>query len=97
MKLTSLKQSFKDWNEVSTSEKKDDYYPCLYLEGDSLDAMGIDNLRVGTELQMVATVRVQSATDNKGGSRSMSFEIIDAAMEPKKADKEASSILFPNG
>ena len=95
-KLSSLKQSYKDWSEP-TKATTDEYYPSLYLEGKSLDAMDLGNIRAGTELTMVATVRVSSSSDSANGSRSMSFEILEAAMSPKSDEKDAASILFPNG
>ncbi|MBX5020421.1 hypothetical protein [Rhizobium lentis] len=95
-KLSSLKQSYKDWNEPTKAEK-DAYYPSLYLEGKSLDAMDVGNIRAGTELTMVATVRVSSSSDSATGARSMSFEILEAAMSPKGDEKDSASILFPNG
>lgn len=97
MKLASLKQSYKEWSEPNAGADRDEYYPNFHLDERSLDAMDLDNVKAGTELTMVATVRVSSVSDNKNGSRSMSFEVIEAAMEPKKKDPEPASILFPNG
>jgi hypothetical protein len=94
MKMTSLKQSYKDWSEPSAPSEKDEYYPSLYLDEKSLDAMGIDNPKVGTEMRMIATVRVCSASSHANGSRSMSFEILEANIA---GDQDAAKILFPNG
>jgi hypothetical protein len=95
MKLKSLKQSFKDWNEPVVSEK-DEFYPSLYLDEKNLDKLGIDNLRAGTEMVMVAKVRVSSVSDNANGNRSMSFEFLEAAMSRTDRQIDASK-LFPNG
>lgn len=96
MKLTSLKQSPQEWSEPSVSEK-DEYYPSIYLDEGTLDAMEVGNLRVGTEMTMTATVRVSSVNESKGGRRSMSFEFIEAAMSPKEEKPDAASVIFPNG
>ncbi|MBY3038931.1 hypothetical protein [Rhizobium laguerreae] len=95
-KLADLKQTYDEWNKPSTAEK-DEFYPTLYLEGQSLDAMGIETVRAGSKLKMIATVRVCSVSDNANGARSMSFEIIEAAMTPEGSEKDAAKILFPNG
>lgn len=96
MKLHSLKQSPAEWNEPSVSEK-DEYYPSIYLDENTLDAMGIDNARVGTEMMMTAMVRVSSVNESKGGRRSMSFELIEAAVSPKEEKTAPEKVLFPNG
>ncbi len=95
MKLASLKQTEKQWTEPAVD--RDEYYPSIYLDENTLDALGVENVRVGTEMKMIATVRVSSVNESKNGSRSMSFEFIEAAMSPKEDDKDAASILFPNG
>lgn len=97
MKLNSLKQSYKEWSEPTSGADRDEFYPSLYLDEKNLDAMGIDTKSVGTELTMVATIRVSSVSDSKNGARSMSFEITEAAVKPKEDEKNAASILFPNG
>lgn len=96
MKLASLKQTYSD-NEKTVSVSSEEYYPSLYLYEKQLDAMGIDTARVGSEMTMIATVRVSSISDSKNGSRSMSFEIIEAGVKPKEEAKDASSVLFPEG
>lgn len=96
MKLTSLKQSYKEWSEPAPGSDRDEYYPSLYLDENTLEAMGVENVRVGTEMTMISTVRVSSTSESKNGSRSMSLEIIEAAVKPKEEDKDAASILFPN-
>lgn len=97
-KLTSLKQKYSDMaKDRPSGADSDEYYPCLYLDEKQMEAMGIDVAKVGTEMSMVATVRVSSVSDSKGGGRSISFEIIEAAIEPKKKDPDAASVLFPNG
>ena len=99
MKLASLKQKYSDMDNPTTERSdNDEYYPCLYLSEKQMEALGIDAApRVGTEMSMVATVRVSSVSDSKGGGRSISFEIIEAGLEPKKKDPDAASVLFPNG
>lgn len=95
MKLASLKQKYSDMDKPSDA-KSDEYYPSLYLDGKQIKAMGIDVARVGTEMTMMATVRVSSVSESKDGHRSMSFEICEAAIEPKEKKPDAASILFPN-
>lgn len=97
MKLASLKQKYSDVMEPKKGSDSDVYYPSLYLDEKQLEAMGIDTAKVGTEMSMVAVVRVSSVSDSKNGSRSMSFEIIEAAIAPKKDEKDAATVLFPNG
>lgn len=96
MKLASLKQKYSDIGTKPTGADSDEYYPSLYLDEKQIDAMGLDVVRVGTLMTMTATVRVSSVSESKGGSRSMSLEIVEAGMEPKKKEPEAASILFPN-
>lgn len=96
MKLASLKQKYSDMDKPA-SVSSDEYYPSLYLSEKQLEAMGVNSERVGTALTMTATVRVSSVSESKSGSRSMSFEIVEAAMSPKTKDKDAASVLFPNG
>lgn len=94
MKLTSLKQK---WSDVAEPSKSDDvYYPSLYLDEKQLEAMAVDTAKVGTDLTMIATVRVSSLSESKNGPRSMSFEIIEAAMKPKEEGPDAASVLFPD-
>lgn len=95
-KLTSLKQSYDEWSKPAGVDT-DEYYPSLYLDEKTLDQMGVENVRVGTEMTMVSTVRVSSVNESKNGQRSMSFELLEASVSPKAEDKDAASILFPNG
>lgn len=96
MKLTSLKQTYKEWSEPAHTDR-DEYYPSIYLDERTLDAMAVDNVRVGTEMTMVSTIRVSSVSESKDGVRSMSFEILEAAVSPKEEKPDPASILFPNG
>jgi hypothetical protein len=96
-KLTSLAQKYGDWDKPPVGADSDEYYPSLCLNEKQMDAMGVDNLRVGTEMTMTATVRVSNVSESKNGSRSMSFEILDAALDPKEKKPDAATVLFPNG
>lgn len=98
-KLVSLKQKYSDMDSPTEAKSdSDEYYPCLYLSEKQMEALGIDAApRVGTEMSMVATVRVSSVSDSKGGGRSISFEITEAAVGPKTKEPDAASVLFPNG
>lgn len=96
MKLASLKQKYSELSKPVGAES-DEYYPSQYFDEKQLEAMGVDSVRVGTEMTMIATVRVSSVSESKSGSRSMSVEIIEAAMKPKEKEKDAASTLFPNG
>jgi hypothetical protein len=95
-KLASLKQKYSDMDRPSDASS-DEYYPSLYLDGKQIGAMGIDAARVGTDMTMIATVRVSSVSESKDGHRSISFEIIEAAIEAKKKEPDAATVLFPNG
>lgn len=98
MKMGSLKQKYSDLaSPKPVGADSDEYYPSLYLDEKQMDAMGVDVAKVGTEMTMMATVRVASLSDSKNGARSMSLEIIEAGVEPKEKKPEAASILFPNG
>ena len=97
MKLTSLKQSYKEWSEPQTGADRDEYYPSIYLDENTLDAMNVENVRVGTEMKMVAIVRVSSVNESKNGARSMSFEFLEAAIEPKEEKPDPAHVLFPKG
>lgn len=97
MKLVSLKQKYSDMGSPPAGADTDEYYPSLYLDEKQMEAMGVDTAKVGTDMTMAATIRVSSVSDSKNGSRSMSFEIIEAAIEPKKKDLDPASVLFPNG
>ncbi len=98
MKLASLKQKYSDMvSSKPVGADTDEYYPSLYLDEKQMEAMGIDTAKVGTDMTMTATVRVSSVSDSKNGSRSMSFEIIEAAIEPKEKKPDPASVLFPNG
>lgn len=97
MKLVSLGEKYSEMSCGPCGEKDGEYYPSLYLNEKQIEALGIDNARVGTDMTMTATVRLSSLSESKGGSRSMSFEIMEAAISSKEAKAEASSVLFPNG
>lgn len=96
MKLASLKQKYSDMDKPS-DVSSDEYYPSLYLDGKQIDAMGVETAKVGTEMTMTATVRVSSLNQSKNGQSSMSFEIIEAGIEPKEKKPDPASVLFPNG
>ena len=97
MKLVSLAQKYSDLESKPEGEASDEYCPSLYLDERQLEAMGIDTARVGNEMTMVATVRVSSISESKGGSRSMSLEIVEAGVGPKETKADHASVLFPNG
>ncbi|HEY5797663.1 MAG TPA: hypothetical protein VIU82_21885 [Bosea sp. (in: a-proteobacteria)] len=96
MKLSSLKQKYSDIGDKPVGAETDEYYPSLYLDEKQINAMGIDAVRVGTDMTMTATVRVSSVSESKNGSRSMSFEIVEAGMEPKTAKPDKASVLYPD-
>lgn len=95
-KLASMKQKYSELSKPVGADS-DEYYPCLYFDEKQMDALGAENPRVGAEMTMTATVRVSNISESKNGSRSMSVEIIDAALEPKEKKPDAASVLFPNG
>lgn len=99
MKLASLKQKYSDMIGEPKGAETDEYYPSLHLDDRQIEALeaGDSDLRVGKEMTMVATVRVSSFHDAKNGNRSMSFEVLEAALSPKEKSPDAASVLFPNG
>lgn len=95
--LVSLKQKYGDLSKPIGAES-DEYYPCLYLDEKQMEALGMDQSpRVGTEMRMVASVRVSSLSDSKNGGRSVSFEILEAGFEGKDKSAEHAKILYGNG
>ncbi len=96
MKLASLKHSYKDMVSPPDADQ-DEYYPSICLDEDSMKAMGIKIMPVGTEMKFVANVRVSSVSDSKNGMSSISLEFIEAAVEPKDKQADAATVLFPNG
>lgn len=97
MKLVSLKQNYNDDKPKPSDAISDEYYPSLFFGEDQIEALGLDVQRVGTEMMMTACVRVSNVSESKGGARSISFEIIEAAFGPKEKKKDEASVLFPNG
>lgn len=96
MKLASLKQKYSELSKPIGAET-DEYYPSQYFDEKQMDAMELDNPRVGSEFTMTAHVRVSNISESKNGSRSMTVEILEAAMTPKDKSPEPASVLFPNG
>ncbi len=96
MKLASLKHSYSDLVS-KPDDASDEYYPSICLDEDSMKAMGLKIVPVGTEMKLVANVRVSSVSDSKNGMSSISLEFIEAAVEPKDKQPDAASVLFPNG
>ncbi len=95
MAMASLKESYKDRVEPAGVDT-DEYYPTLYLSEPQLDAMGLNNERVGVEMVLIAKVRVASVSDNKNGVRSMSLELLEGEMKQAETKPDAASVLFPN-
>jgi hypothetical protein len=96
MAFHDLKQTYKEWSG-EPEKGKDEYYPCIYLDESSLDAMKVENLKAGTEVTFMATARVSSVSANANGSRSMSLELLEGSLGPKEKAPDASTVLFPNG
>jgi hypothetical protein len=95
-KMVSLAKKF-DGPSTACCESDSEYYPSLYLDKKQIDALDLDNARVGTEMMMLAKVRVSSMSESKDGHRSMSFEIVEACINPKEADAgKAASVLYPD-
>lgn len=97
MKLNSLKKTRADMEtSVVAGGEEDEFYPSLYLDGKQVEAMGLDGARVGAEMVMMAKVRVASVSENRGGMKSASVEVLEAATKPASDDDDAS-VMFPNG
>lgn len=98
MKLTNLGMKCGEADDAPAVESQDaEYFPSLYLCEKQIADLGIDSAKVGAEMRMIATVRLSSLTDSKGGGRAMTFEITQAAIGEKDGKADASSVLFPNG
>lgn len=97
MKLTSLAQKYSDLSSKPAGAETDEYFPTLYFDEKQMKALGVDAARVGTDMTMIATVRVSSMSESKNGSQSMTLEIVEAGLGPKEKETDAASILFPNG
>lgn len=96
--MKSLARKYGDLSDPKpVGADTDEYYPTLYFDEKQMDALGLGNERVGTEMTMTATLRVSNVSESKNGSRSLSFEIIEAEISPKEKKPDAASILFPNG
>lgn len=92
-KMVSLGRRYDGPEATGTSEES---FPSIYLEGKQIEALGLDAARVGSEMTMVAKVRVSSLSQYKGGEGSMSIEVIEAMIKPVDTDTDAASVLFPN-
>lgn len=95
MKMVSLGQKYDGPETVASGGGE--YFPNLYLDKKQIDALDLDNARVGTDMQMIAKARVASISESKDGHRSMSFEIVEACIKPEEAKADAAKTLFPNG
>ncbi|RJT42007.1 hypothetical protein D3227_04835 [Mesorhizobium waimense] len=95
-KMASLAQKYGDFDKPYGSNT-DEYFPSLCLDEKQMDGLDLGKPDIGTEMTMTATVRVSNLSASKNGSRSMSFEIIEAGFEPKEKKPDAASVLFPNG
>ena len=90
-KMVSLGRRYDGPESSGVSEES---FPSIYLEGKQIAAMGLDAARVGSEMTMIAKVRVASLSQYKGGEGSMSLEVIEAMMTPVEPETDAASILF---
>ena len=96
--MKSLAQKYSDLSDPKpVGADSDEYYPSLYFDEKQMDALGLGNERVGTEMMMTALLRVSNVSESKNGARSLSVEIIEAEVKPKEKKPDAASILFPNG
>ena len=92
-KMVSLGRRYDGPESSGVSEES---FPSIYLEGKQIEALGLDMARVGSELTMVAKVRVASLSQYKGGEGSMSIEVIEAMIKPIEPETDAASALFPS-
>lgn len=94
MKMIDLGQKMSEPTEVSGSEESEVYYPSLYLSGDAMKGMDMNAMRPGTELQMVAKVRVRSLTMGKKNEGSVDIEVIEAGFGDLPSKKDRAQILY---
>lgn len=73
----------------------------IHLEGEAMEKLGLENLpKVGTQMMLMALVNVESVSERDsqdgGKKQSMSIQITDMALEPKKEKKDLASALYGN-
>lgn len=93
MKMTDLGQK---WDEPSvvTGDKNEKYYPTIYLSKKQMKAAGLSGEEVGTELTMMAKVRIRSISDSMTGGGSMDLELIEASFSEEAPKKDTATILY---
>lgn len=80
-----------------------EYYPhSLYLHGEDVEKLDLDNAKVGQEMLLTARVAVvgvsMSQNDRGRNSKSVTLEIREAGVEaPKRSDDEKASRLYTAG
>lgn len=93
MEMKDLGRKF-DEPTVVGGEKDETYYPSIYLDQKQMKAAGLSGAQVGSEMQMMAKVRVRSISDSVRGGGSIDIEILEAGFEPMEAGKDRASILY---
>jgi len=73
----------------------------IHLEDSVMQKLGLEKLpKTGTQMMLMAIVEVKRVVDedsDEGGKRqSMSIQITDMALEPKKEKKDLASALYGN-
>lgn len=92
MKMIDLGQKY-DEPSVAVGGKDEKYYPTIYLNAKHMKAAGLSGKAAGTEIKMVAKVRIRSVSDSVTGGGSMDLEIVEASFEDgKKGD--TATILY---
>lgn len=95
MDMVKLGRKFDGADSVLAPEYEN--FPSLYFDGDKIDELGLKGKSVGDEMIMISKIRVSGSSEYKGGEKSISVELIEAKIKPLGDDKDASSVLFPNG
>lgn len=79
---------------VLGSDKTEEYFPSLYMEGDAGIKLGLDKVELGAEVELRIKCRVTSMSKSRHGS-SISLEVL--AADKPAGDDDPASKLFPGG
>lgn len=88
--MVNMKEKHEGGSLMSSADDRD-YYPCLYLSGDQVAQLGLDRMKVGEDLAVMANARLTSLSKNEtkeGVTYSAHLEIVEMAVAPKKTAAE---------
>lgn len=94
MKMNDMGRKFDEPTVMTEGGENETYYPSIYLDKKQMKAAGLSGVEVGSEMQMVAKVRVRSISDSVSGGGSIDIEIMEAGFEAKPSGKDRATILY---